>query len=276
MKFNPPPRPPSGARAGARPSLRGRDRSVWLFGVHAVLAALANPNRRCRRLVVAEGARRSLEARLAAPSVARPGTPVLEVTSRQALAALLPPGSVHQGIALEADPLPEPGVADICRASLEAQKAVVVVLDQVTDPHNVGAALRSAAALGAAAVIVTERHAPGATGTLAKAASGALEVVPLVRAKNLVRALGALKEAGFWCVGLDAEGDCTLAEAKLGDKVALVLGAEGPGLRRLTRERCDLLARLPMTGAVESLNVASAAAVALYELFRSKEAPGGG
>lgn len=143
-----------------------------------------------------------------------------------------------------------------------------MVLDQVTDPHNVGAVLRSAAAFGALAVVVPDRHAPDETGTLAKSASGALERMPLVRVSNLVRALEQLKDGGFWIAGLAAEGTTTLAQAKLSGKTALVLGSEGEGLRRLTREHCDYLVRLPMTDAVESLNVSNAAAVALYELIR--------
>lgn len=219
----------------------------WLFGRHAVAAALANPARRRRRLLAtAEGA-----ARLPAAGA--------EIVERPVLDAALPAGAVHQGVALLADPLPEVRLAEIAARSPE--RAAMVALDRVTDPRNVGAVLRSAGAFGASAVIVADRHAPEATGTLAKAASGALETVPLARAGNLARALRTLKEAGFWIVGLDAEAPQDLAD--LPGRCALVLGAEGTGLRRLTRETCDLTARV--AGAGGSLNVSATAAVALYE-----------
>jgi 23S rRNA (guanosine2251-2'-O)-methyltransferase len=186
---------------------------------------------------------------------------------RPALDAALPRGAVHQGIAVLVAPLPEPDLAAILPP--EPAPALVVVLDQVTDPHNVGAVMRSAVAFGAHAVIVTERHAPEETGTLGKSASGALEHIPLLRVVNLVRTLEELKHAGFWIVGLAGEAKQTLAEAKLTGRIALVLGAEGDGLRRLTREHCDLQVRLPMSGRMPSLNVSNAAAVALYELARA-------
>ena len=179
-----------------------------------------------------------------------------------------PPGTVHQGVAALVELLEQPDVADIARQAADLERAVVVVLDQVTDPHNVGAILRSAAAFGALAVVVPDRNAPEENATVAKSASGALEKVPLVRATNLVRALEDLKDAGFWVAGLDGRAPVTLNEAKLSGKIVLVLGSEGEGMRRLTRERCDHLVRLPISGAVESLNVSNAAAVALYELAR--------
>ena len=263
-------RPRRSARAG-KPGPRpgpGGGAPVWLYGLHAALGALANPRRRCRRLVVTAQTRRTLEPRLAELAAAGRPLPALEQVARDDIAALLARGAVHQGVAVMADSLPEPPLSEILDACAGRDAAVVVVLDQVTDPHNVGAVLRSAGAFGAIAVVVTERHAPGETGALAKAASGALESVPLLRVANLVRALNDFKAAGFWCAGLDPAADRTLAGAGLEGRIALVLGAEGKGLRRLTGERCDLLVRLPITGAVESLNVSAAAAIALYELAR--------
>ena len=193
----------------------------------------------------------------------------MRVLDRFGLAALLPGGAVHQGWALEIEPLLAADLDDVLRAAeVREGRAIVVVLDQVTDPHNVGAVLRSAAAFGAAAVIVAEHGASPETGALAKAASGALDIVPLVRVVNLARALDRLKEAGFWCCGLDAEATEPLAALDLGRRAALVLGSEGGGLRRLVRERCDYLARLPTRPQLPSLNVSNAAAIALYELVR--------
>ncbi len=174
---------------------------------------------------------------------------------------------MHQGLALEAKPLAESDLDDLI-AAIPANNApqIVLLLDQVTDPHNVGAILRSAAAFAALAVIVPEHGAPPVTGALAKAASGALETVPLVRVVNLARTLERLKEAGFWCVGLDSDAADSLADLALPQRIGLVLGAEGAGLRRLVREQCDYLAKLPTRGALHSLNVSNAAAVALYAL----------
>lgn len=240
------------------------DLPVWLYGIHAVLSALENEERLIRRILITRETREALADRLPRLS-AQP-----ETVDRMKLDSLLPPGAVHQGIAMLTDPLDDPGVESLKdMLDEEAQREVVLLLDHVTDPRNVGAILRSAAAFGARAVIVTDRHAPEATGALAKAASGGLEVVPLIRVTNLARALDLLAEYGFWRVGLEMETDKSLAEA-VHDirRVALVLGAEDEGLRRLTREKCDFLAKLPMTGAVESLNVSAAAAVALYECVR--------
>jgi len=236
----------------------------WLFGQHPVTEAIRNPLRKIQRLVRITGAEgEALDTR----SVERP-LPPWEPMDRYQLEQLLPEGAVHQGIAARVAPLEEPDLLDICEQAQGREEAVVVILDQVTDPHNVGAILRSAAAFGALAVILTERHAAPESGTLAKSASGALEHVPLVRVGNLARAMGQMKEAGFWLAGLAAEGKTSLAGAKLSGKVGLVMGAEGSGLRRLTRDHCDLLVRLPTGGAIGHLNVSNAAAVALYELAR--------
>ncbi len=237
--------------------------TYWLYGTHAVAAALANPGRRIRRLVYAADA---------GPEVRRlagePGAPAAAAVERAAFASLLPTGAVHQGVAAEVEPLAPVDFGELCQG-LRPQ-APIVVLDQVTDPHNVGAILRSAAAFGAAAVVLTLRHAAPETGVLAKAASGALDHVPLVRVANLARALAELKRAGYWCVGLAAEASETLAQCDLSGSIAIVLGSEGEGLRRLTRETCDVLARLPTSGPIKELNVSNAAAVALYEIARSR------
>jgi 23S rRNA (guanosine2251-2'-O)-methyltransferase len=235
--------------------------TVWLYGLHAVQAALANPARRLRRLVVTEEGSATLAARLPAPWALTP-----ETVDRARIDQLLGRDAVHQGAALLADLLPQPVLA----TALE-RPGPVLILDQVTDPRNIGAILRSAAAFGVAAVIVQERHAPEETGSLAKAASGALESVPLLRAVNLARTIVMLKAANLWIVGLDAEAAGGLDGAAFKDRrVALVLGGEGSGLRRLTRESCDELAKLPMAGIMESLNVSAATAVALYELGRAR------
>lgn len=235
--------------------------AVWLYGIHAVQSALNNSERFLRRLVVTEEGAANLAARLPRPWTIEP-----EMVERSRLDQLLGRDVVHQGVALLADLLPQ-----ITLEEALDRKGPILVLDQVTDPRNVGAILRSAAAFGVAAVILQERHAPEETGSLAKAASGALESVPLLRAVNLARTLGQLKAADCWVVGLDAEATQTLQGASFAERrVALVLGAEGEGLRRLTRESCDELAKLPMPGEMESLNVSAASAVALYELTRQR------
>jgi 23S rRNA (guanosine2251-2'-O)-methyltransferase len=233
-----------------------------------VAAALANPLRRIRRLIALADAASEL-GQLTAAATARvpPGPP--EVVDRRGFDLVLPQGAVHQGMAIAAEPLPVRDIDDVLDGIAEAVgPQIVVLLDQVTDPHNIGAILRSAAAFAARAVVMPEHGAPPVTGALAKAASGALEAVPLLRVVNLARTLDRLKEAGFWCLGLEAGAEKTLADIDPGQRVALVLGAEGSGLRRLTRERCDLLARLPTRGEPASLNVSNAAAIALYELTR--------
>lgn len=246
------------SRRGSRPA--DRRRAGWIWGAHTVRAALENPARQPLRLLATEAAAASLPAAAPAPE---PG-------STADIAAVLPPGAVHQGLALLTEPLAEIHLDEVCAGISTAPRAVLVVLDRAEDPRNVGAVLRAAAALGAVAVVVPERHAPATTGVLAKAASGALDRIPLVRVTNIVRALETLKKADMWCIGFDANAEARLDGIEPPARAALVLGAEGAGLRRLTRERCDLLVRVPMSGAMESLNLATAAAVALYEFTRER------
>jgi len=201
------------------------------------------------------------------------GEPI-RVLDRGDFTALLPEGAVHQGLALAVEPLAAPDLKDVLRrAATLSGRSVVVVLDQVSDPHNVGAVLRSASAFGALAVVLPMHGSPPVTGALAKAASGALESVPLVRIVNLAHALDRLKAAAFWICGLDETASQTLAALDLGERVALVFGSEGGGIRRLVRERCDYLARLPTRTQQSTINVSNAAAVALYELVRDRAIP---
>ena len=234
--------------------------TVWLYGLHAVQAALVNPARRLRRLVTTAEGEATLAGRLPKPWSLAP-----ETLDRARLDGLLGRDAVHQGVALLADLLAPPVLATV----LEQRPGPILVLDQVTDPRNIGAILRSAAAFGVAAVILQERHAPEETGSLAKAASGALETLPMLRAVNLARTLVALKAANIWIVGLDAEAKEGLQGPAFAERrVALVMGGEGSGLRRLTRDSCDELVKLSMATGMESLNVSAAAAIALYELRR--------
>ncbi len=266
-------RPAKAPRLNTRPDTRQDAKGAyWIYGIHAALAAISNPARDCRRIVLAETANQELETRVAQAITeahkALPGRPAVERVSRTDMESLLPPSAVHQGLAVLAQPLGETAIEDIVRDCTEKGEAVVIVLDQATDPRNVGAVMRSAAAFGAAAVVVQDRNAPAITGALCKAASGAIEKVPFVRVVNLARALGMLKDGGFWAAGLDPVARRTLAEADLSGRVALVLGAEGRGLRRLTRDTCDELVKIPLNTGTDSLNLSNAAAVALYELAR--------
>ncbi len=231
-----------------RESLRPDDLTV-LYGWHTVKAALENPARKVRKFLATENAARRLteEGVTASPELVRPG----------AIDERLAPDAVHQGLYLEADPLPSPDIAEIVGGP-------VLVLDQITDPHNVGAILRTAAGFDVAAVVTTARHSPEATGALAKAASGALEYVPIVTVQNLARAMAELKERGYLLVGLNSTSDVDLGDVPLRVPLALVLGAEGKGLRQLTRESCDHVGRLELPGRIKSLNVSNAAALALY------------
>ena len=271
--------PPGGRGRGPRrgggskqPSGRARpttpataDSPDWLYGVHAVRAALHNPARRLLRLLATENAHDSI----AEPAHSR-GLHIETVPARD-IDRLFPPGTVHQGLALRVTPLAEPVLADIVqRAAEDGLEKPLIVLDQVTDPHNVGAVLRSAAVFGARAVIVTRRHAPPITGALAKAASGAVEQMPLVQVPNVAQAIAVLQAEGWFAVGLDGAASRALGATDLTGKIALVMGAEGSGLRRLTAERCDALAKIAGDIGFASLNVSNAAAVALYEISRQR------
>ncbi|PRH84379.1 23S rRNA (guanosine(2251)-2'-O)-methyltransferase RlmB [Labrys okinawensis] len=226
--------------------------TVVIYGWHPVREALQNPKRKLKRLLATENALKRLadekvETRIKAETV-RPGD----------IDRLLTPDSIHQGLYLEAAPLPAPAFGEL------GAQDIVLVLDQITDPHNVGAIIRSAAAFKVAAIITTERHSPAATGVLAKSASGGLEHVPVISVRNLGDTLDEMGESGVTRIGLDSEGPATLEGTAFGGPLALVLGAEGKGLRQRTRSLCDALARLDMPGAIKSLNVSNAAALALY------------
>jgi 23S rRNA (guanosine2251-2'-O)-methyltransferase len=235
----------------------------WLYGLHAVKAALANPRREVGRAVMTSRAAETIGKALL-------GRVRVEMAEGEAIARLLPAGAVHQGAALEAKPLHTSDLEAVLEAPAGGtqNRRIVLVLDQLSDPHNVGAILRTAAAFGVTAVVVQDRHAPPQSGALAKAASGALETVPYIEVVNIARALDILSEHGFWRIALAGDGEAPLtAVIPVGD-VALVLGSEGDGIRRLVREHCEAAAFIPIEKSVESLNVSNAAAIALYELRR--------
>ncbi len=234
---------------------------LWLYGHHAVAAALANPRRDIKHLVLTERAAEALDKSVLARVRA-------ELSDADTVSRLLPPGAVHQGVALQCAPLPSRDLSEIASLRVGARR-LVVVLDQISDPQNVGAILRSAAAFGVSAVVVQDRHAPPESGALAKAASGALDIVPYVTVVNIARTLIELAEMDFWRVALRGDGDMPLKDAVSSGNIALVLGSEGSGLRRLVREHCDTAAYVPIESAMESLNVSNAAAIALYECRRS-------
>jgi 23S rRNA (guanosine2251-2'-O)-methyltransferase len=240
---NKPPKPAPGTRD---------DGKHVLYGIHTVVEALRNPNRRFVKLVGTENGLARLAEEIGELPLA-PESTTIENISRQ-----LPKDAVHQGVLLIAEPLPALALDELPADS------VVLALDQVTDPHNVGAILRSAAAFAVSAVIITGRHSPEVTGVLAKAASGALEHVPFVEVKNLAKALDELGARGFQRIGLDSDGETVIGDVMARRPLCLVLGAEGKGLRPVTQAACDIVARLPMPGAIRSLNVSNAAAVSLY------------
>lgn len=237
----------------------------WLWGWHAVTAALDNAARGGGRLVATPERARALGGRV-------PGSMELQVLPPGTIGDLLPPGAVHQGLALDAPPLDPAALIDLATPA----EGVLVMIDQVTDPQNVGAIFRSAAAFGARGVILQERHAPRLAGALAKAAAGGIDKVPHAREINLSRALERLEDLGWRAVGLDGQADLDLADTLDGCPTVLVMGSEGEGLRRLVREHCDTLARIAVADGIESLNVAAAAAIALYEARRALAAKASG
>jgi 23S rRNA (guanosine2251-2'-O)-methyltransferase len=251
----------SGPKASAPAPSGPRQSGLWLYGLHAVRAALANPKRRVQRAVLTTRAAEEIGSALL-------GRVRQETANTEQVSKMLPPGAVHQGVALQVERLPHLDLGDVL-GEKTAHRRVVLVLDQISDPHNAGAILRSAAAFGVTAVVVQDRNAPDESGVLAKAASGALDTVPYVQVVNISRALEELGKRDFWRIALAGDGETALADARPGGDVALVLGSEGSGIRRLVRENCDVAAFIPMEGAIESLNVSNAAAIALYELRRS-------
>ena len=249
------------ARSSAPPRRSQRAaKGLWLYGRHAVEAALANPRRSCHRLLATADAL----ARLGA-AAERAGVE-MSVVEREAIDRLFGEGTVHQGLALSVAPLPRFDLRRSCAP--EPGRNVVLVLDQINDPHNLGAILRSAAAFDARAVVLPERRSAELGGVVAKAASGALDLVPVVEVVNLARALEELAALGYWRIALDAAATATPDDVPAADNVALVLGAEGSGLRRLVRERCDVAVRLPIAPQMASLNVSVACGIALYALAR--------
>lgn len=227
--------------------------TVWLYGIHTVKAAIENPERKLIKLKVTQNALARLELNDAQMLKLQ-----IEMVSPQDIDKLTGPDAIHQGVLLEARPLP------VRKLDSLKDRPLLLVLDQVTDPHNVGAIMRSAVAFDAGAVVTTERHSPTESGVMAKSASGALEMIPYIQITNLADALEELKKLGFQTIGLDSEGPAPLEGTFSGGKIALVLGAEGKGLRQKTRATCENLARLDMPGAIKSLNVSNAAAISLY------------
>ena len=257
---NPPVRGPGDSRDRERKPRVDADN--WLWGRHPVLAALANPARKgMGRLLAAADRAAEIERDRLAPNGHR-----VEVVDGPALAKMLPAGAVHQGLAFKVQPLEGVALEDFA----DPASGVIVMLDQLTDPQNVGAIFRSALAFGARGIVVQDRHSPALAGALAKAAAGATERLPCARVTNLSRALERLADLGWRAVGLDGSAEQTLEQALDGRPTVLVMGSEGDGVRRLVAEHCDVMAKIPMPGGFESLNVSNAAAIALYEATRAR------
>ena len=233
------------------------DNKLILYGRHAVLAALKNPRRKCLKLLC---------TRENAEEFRRAGSSEPQIVERREIDKLLPAEAVHQGVALFCSELPPVALEDVIAAAENQENCHILILDQVTDPQNIGAIIRSAVAFNTAALIVQDKNSPAETGSMAKAAAGMLEQLPICRATNLSRAIERLKAAGFWIIGMDGYAQTTVSQLKKGGKTAIVMGSEGKGMRRLVEENCDITVRLPINPLVESLNVSTAAAVILYEL----------
>lgn len=248
-----------------------RSHQNWVFGIHAGLAAIANPERKVLRIVVSkQGVDDSLMGEIknaiAQSEITRPGP---EQKDRAALDDIFGWGAVHQGLAVQVAGLEQPELADLMDMAEAQESACIVVLDQATDPRNIGAVMRSCAAFGAMGLVVQDRHAPEMSATMAKAASGAAERLPLVKVTNIARAIDDLKQKEFWAIGLDGSASDIIDDKIMKGRIALVLGAEGSGLRRLVSETCDRLVKIPISNNVESLNLSNAAAVALYSFAQS-------
>lgn len=232
-----------------------KDNKVWIYGKHAVRAAVLNENRRVFKVVVLPQNRDFLSD----------SSVKVEVVDKNYFSSLFGKDAIHQGCAAQVLPLDEFFLED-----LSDDDRPIVFLDQVTDPQNIGSILRASAVFGAKAVVLPEINSPEVTAVIAKVASGALESIPLIKVKNLVQSIKMLKKEGYWCLGLDERGDKTIGEMDLSGKFVLIIGSEGQGMRRLTRENCDFLVQLPSIGDFSTLNAAQAATVSLYEILRQK------
>jgi len=246
-----------------QPSRRSAS-GTWLYGRHACVAALMNPKRQVNRFVLTRNADSDLDIPVGEKTMEA------EIVDRQTIESFLPADCVHQGIAVLVSPLPHVGLHETVSALNESSRAVFLILDQANDPRNIGAILRTAAAFGVSGVILPDRGTPEESGALAKAAAGALETLPMFRVTNLVRTMEEMKEHGFWCVGVDGYAELELSEIDFTGRIVIALGAEGKGLRRLTRETCDHLGKISISHAMESLNLSNAAAITLYEISRQQ------
>lgn len=251
--------------SGPTPPRKKAEPGTWIYGPHACLAALSNSKRSCIRFMLTKNAASEIDLKAGKWPVEP------EIVDRQTIDDLLPDGSVHQGVAVLAYPLNPVDVDDVIEAQPGTWPLTLLALDQANDPRNIGAILRTAAAFNVAGIIVPDRGTPEESGALAKAAAGALETVPVIRVTNLVRTLEDLKDDGFWCVGLDGYAEQGISEMDFTGRIVIVLGAEGKGVRRLTRDTCDHLCKITISDSMESLNLSNAAAITLYEISRQRQ-----